>query len=89
MTRRKKRFARAQRFTKRYHSIFEVLKFVLPIIISLIVGQRLVILETVTVHRITLNQTDAIANGVVTQNFAVFGTITIKNATGTFELNAR
>jgi ABC-type microcin C transport system permease subunit YejE len=85
MPRKKKRFARAQRFVKKYNLVLNVLVMILSLILPLIVGQEFVIIKTV--HQINLDVVNAYAHSSVGLKFRVFATVTIQNASGTFILS--
>jgi len=90
MPRRKKRFARIQRFFKRYGSFFNafitilnVILFVLP----LIVGQQFVIVKTV--HQINLDVTDAYAHPSDSIRISDSMTAIVQNSSGTYTLSGK
>jgi hypothetical protein len=85
VVRKKKRFARAQRFCKKHTLILNVLVMVLSLTLPLIVGQEFVIVKTV--HQINLDVTDAYAHPSASLKISDFVTVTIQNASGTFLLS--
>jgi|YelNatPaOPRAMG01_1025707.scaffolds.fasta_scaffold99866_3 hypothetical protein len=85
MPRKKKRFARAQRFVKKHTLILNILTMMLSLILPLIVGQEFVIIKTV--HQINLDVTDAYAHPSASLKINAFVTVTIQNASGTFVLS--
>jgi len=84
MPRKKKRFARAQRFVKKHTLILNVLIMMLSFILPLIVGQEFVIVKTITVHRIDLDVNDAYAHPSASIGLGDSITVTIQNSSGTY-----
>jgi hypothetical protein len=81
---KKKRFAHAQRFIKKYNLLLNVLIMILSFILPLIVGQETVIIKTVTVHRINLDVTDAYAHPSASVTVGDSVTMTVQNSSGIY-----
>lgn len=89
MPRRKKRFARIQRFFKRYGSFFKAFITILEVILFVLQlnGQQFVIVKTV--HQINLDVTDAYAHPSDSIGISVSMTAIVQNSSGTYTLSGK